>query len=130
MKFNVGDTVRVKPSSRSRYDTHTDDGYPGRVTNVARKYATAEYAITYDRPNGPYTRTRTIDFDMSTGRERGNDNYPVYVYTPDDLDRRNRRNAAIQALKDHHIDIAMGYSGRFTLERLEDLAGVVKAWTD
>jgi hypothetical protein len=128
MNINVGDEVRVKPASYRRHDKHPRDGYPGRITKVARKYATAEYTLEYADSSGLNSSTRIIEFDMETGRERDNNtNYPAYVYTPEMMDRKIRWEAALAILKDGDLEIRLGRVHSFTLEYLEALAEVIEA---
>jgi phage FluMu gp28-like protein len=126
MDIKTGDEVRVKPPS-TRYRKHSAEGYAGRVTKVARKYATAEYEHKYEDSLGEHTRTTTIEFEIATGRERYcNTNHPTYVYTPEAIELKNRAESATAAIKDSGLEFRIGHQHDFPLECLEALAAVLR----
>lgn len=124
---NPGDEVRVI-EGRRRYGR--SNIWTGRITSVARKYATAEYEVDTTYLNGkPKREKRTIEFDMATGYERYTyGTYGSRVRTPAQLDRAERHAAAVALLKAHHLEFAPGHANSFTLEQVEALAEVVKTW--
>jgi hypothetical protein len=126
MDIKVGDEVRVvEPNYRRRHENRPANGYPGRVTKVAHKYATAEYEV----PNGSGYYARTVEFEIANGRERAsNSNYVTFVCTPEEMDRSLRRSAALDTLKAHFIEIKMGHAASFTLEQLEALAATAEEY--
>lgn len=126
MDIKTGDEVRVIPRS-NRYRKHPAEGYAGKVTKVARKYATAEYEHKYKDSLGEHVRTDTIEFEIETGRERDSQtNYPAYVYTPEAIELKNRAEAAKATLKDSGLEFRLGHQRDFSPECLEALAAVLR----
>jgi len=101
-KLRPGDEVRVFPGGR--YAAHPDGGWPGVVTSVARKYATAEY------DDG-----QIVEFSMETGF--GRDAHPYYgmrVMTPAEIALDERRKQAEQVydqVRDQVYDQVYGQVG-------------------
>ena len=125
MDIKVDDEVRVVEPSYRRSSEKPENGYLGRVTRIARKYATAEYEVS--DASGCFTRT--VEFEIASGRERSNDsNYITWVFTPDEMDLKLRRKAAIATLKAHFIEFRIGHETRFTLEQLEALAATAEEY--
>lgn len=126
MDISVGSEVRVKPPS-TRYTKHPAGGYAGRVTKVARKYATAEYEHKYEDSHGERSRTVTIEFEIETGRERyNNTNHPAYVYTAAAMERKTRTEAAADVITNSGLEFRIGHQRDFSLECLEALAAVLR----
>ena len=127
--YKVGDEVRVFADRRR---PNVEGGYPGKVTKVGRKYGTAEYEVaTQDWRGLPRTDTRTIEFSLDDGSERGNtSNYAATVETPAQVLEDQRRRNAIAVLASAGIEFRIGRERWFTLEQIEALAEVVKGWED
>ena len=125
--IKVGDKVRVIMSRRYGHGKI----WAGRVTKVARKYATAEYEVETTYLNGkPKREKRTIEFDMATGIDRyaHGGTYGDRVRTPAQLEEADRRTGALAALRDHGIEFRPGRERTLTLKQVEALAEVVKSW--
>lgn len=76
---------------------HARRRYDGRVAKVARKYVTIEYW----RSSG---NTTTLEFDIATQKERGNDGYYAAVFrTPEAQDRIDRETAVRDTLKEFGV---------------------------
>ena len=91
-----------------------EGGWAGKVTKVARKYATVEY------------EQATTEFDMGTGIERGykgnNSTYATRVKTLAEVALDQRRSTASQTL--FRAGVSVNYPHRLSLEQLEALAEV------
>jgi hypothetical protein len=123
--YKEGDEVRVFDRRAHR---QSRNAYPGTVVSVARKYAIAEYERIFSRSDGTESsQTSTVQFDMATGRERGVDSmYCLLVMSRERAEADDRQAAAEQDLRDVGVRLDSGHS--FTLEQIEALAEVVKAW--
>ena len=129
-EIKVGDEVRV--FLRNPYHPDPEGGHVGEVTKVGRRYAAATYQrIGTNWRNEPETVTVTIEFDMETGYERG-DNYGNgrRVKTPVQLILGQRRDAALAVIKAAGIEFHLDREYNVTLEQIEALAEVVKGWED
>jgi hypothetical protein len=125
--YEVGQEVRVFEHRRGV--RNPDDGYPGTVTKVGRKYGTAEYDITTTNWNGePHVWHRSVVFCLDSGTERDGGSYAVKVRTPAQVAEDQRRSAALSVIKSAGIEFRIGRERRFTLEQVEALAEVVKGW--
>jgi len=133
--YKAGDEVRV--FHRDRYTPGPAAGYAGKVTKAARRYATAEYERT--RKVVPWhdeteTVTDSVEFDMTTGIERGYQHNGRLVKTPAQVAEDERRKEAIKeaiyVLSEAGIEFRLGRERSFTLEQIESLAEVVKGWED
>jgi hypothetical protein len=125
----VGDEVRITPRRSSKYDTTPEGGYAGTVIKVARKYATAAFVLAYESGGQQRRMDKTVEFDISTGIERGAFNQQGYlVRTPEQIERDNRESAAHAVLRDRGIEFRLGRSRSFSLELLEALAEVVRTF--
>ena len=122
--FKVGDEVRV--ITHTGYRKSPEGGHRATVVKIGRKYGTATYTrhrTAY--PPGPVEET--IEFDLTTGRERGStSNYSTRVKTLEEVALDERRAAADKILFDAGVSIRH----RPTLEQVEALAEVVKTWED
>lgn len=104
-----GDEVRVFPGRWRRVGKTPEGGYPGTVTGVARKYATAAYTVPY-ADGTPGGTERTVEFDMQTGRERGQDGtYGALVKTPAMAVRDALQAAALASIKEAGFEIRLGH---------------------
>lgn len=124
--MRAGDEVRV--FSRSRHQPAPEGGWPGRVTRVGRKYATAEYETQDpDYAGGTRVSLRTVEFDIETGDERGDRTQTgKYARSPEQVERGKRRAYAVAALSTCGIELRSSH--RLTTEQIEQLAAVVKTW--
>ena len=124
--INPGDEVRVIEGRRYG----SGQIWAGRIAKVARKYATAEYETTRTDWNGkPKREKRTVEFDMTTGWERGTyGTYGIRVRTPAQIEEQERRAGALAEIKAHGIEFKSGRERMLTLEQVEALAEVVKTW--
>ena len=97
-----------------RYAAHPDGGWPGVVTSVARKYATAEY------DDG-----QIVEFSMETGF--GRDAHPYYgmrVMTPAEIALDERRKQAERAIRDsRQVELRPGHN--LSLEQIAAIVGDV-----
>jgi hypothetical protein len=115
-----GDEVRV--ISGHPYRRTPPGGHRATVTNVARKYATAVYTIGLESHH-----ERTIEFEIATGLERGSTgNYGTHVWTPEQIDSRDRLDAAKAVLKNAGFEVRLGH--RPSGELIEALAEVAKTF--
>jgi hypothetical protein len=127
-KIKIGDEVRIANHGRTR--GIAAQRYDGIVVKVGRKYAIAEYEVIGKNMDGGERRTtRAVEFDMTTGIERGaSSNYGYYVRTPEQADRDDRRSAALAVLAAGGIEFRLGAERKFTLEQLEALAEVARTF--
>lgn len=126
--ISEGDEVRV--FNRSRYASTPEGGYQAVVTRVGRKYATAEYQrARTDFMGRPTSRAGTVEFDMATGYEKG-DEYGngLRVLTPAQVEADARLTAARAVLREVGVDITA--RSRLTGEQIEALAEVAKSFTE
>jgi hypothetical protein len=102
---------------------------PGKVTKVGRKYATATYQRTRTNwHNEPETVDVTVEFDMTTGFEKGDQYGNGYrVRTPEQEAAEQRRAAALTVLRDAGVDVTARSS--LTGEQIEALAATVASFT-
>ena len=124
--IKVGDQVRIIGSNL--YRKSPEAGHRATVIKVGRKYATATYTrMRTAHPAGEVTET--IEFDITTGREKGStSNYGARVETPEQVELRARQSAAEDVLSTRKIRLDFGHG--LTLEQIEALAEVVKTWED
>jgi hypothetical protein len=124
----IGDEVRI--ANRRHIRGIAAQRYDGIVIKVGRKYAIAEYEVIGKNMDGGERRTtRAVEFDMTTGIERGaSSNYGYYVRTPEQADRDDRRSAALAVLAAGGIEFRLGAERKFTLEQIEALAELVETF--
>lgn len=115
-----GDEVRLFITARRWRETQPVGGYPGTVTKIARKYATAMF-------ESVGAHGWEVTFDMETGLVRA-DTVGMRVRTPGQVERDERRKEALFLLKNHGIEFGFGRERSLTLEQVEALAEVVKRW--
>jgi hypothetical protein len=122
----MDDEVRIVV--RNHYRKMPEGGYVGKVTKVGRKYATAAYTVmTKDWHDKLVGSERTIEFDMETGRERGNPgNYAAEVITPAEAERRARHATALSVLQERKVRLESGHG--MSLEQIEALAALVESF--
>ena len=122
--IKAGDEVRV---FAARPD---DDGKPGIVTRVGRKWATATYeAVLHDWRGNEDRRQREIEFCIADGFERGDqfgNGYRVRTLAQVALDEREA--AAVKVLRD--AGISLDARRHFSLDQIEALAEVARTFTD
>jgi hypothetical protein len=114
-KFKVGDeVVLVSPSYRSgpaTTDTRT-------IAKVGRKYAYL---------TGSEWWIAKMPFDLETGIESGEGNYPHRIYTPQDYKDSQRRAKVLEAIKEHGIRWEFGGGQhKMSLAKLEKLLAVLE----
>jgi hypothetical protein len=125
--YKAGDEVRVFQGGRR--PGNPDDGWPGNVTRVSRKYAVAEYEWAYESIGRTIRTTATVEFDMATGHERGDtSSYGARVRTPAQVAEDRRRDEALRVVRTAGIEFRPGRAYSITLEQAEALAEVVKTW--
>lgn len=126
--INIGDEVRLFRSRRRRGPVVPEGGYRGTVTKVGRRWASAEFEQTWTDSQGKEQQIRSeISFDLETGIVRA-DTEGLYVRTPEQLDRDERRKMAVFVLGERGIEVKLGYGNSLTLEQLEALAEVTQTW--
>lgn len=114
MTYEVGQEVVFR--SRTGRRGHSSPDRVGKVTRVARKYCTVEFA--------GMRRLETLEFDKETGGERGNPQYPQYlgtIKTADEWAAIDRRANLLKALREIGVDL---YRVSVTSEQLEAVAVV------
>jgi hypothetical protein len=128
--IKAGDEVRV--FDYSRYHPSPEGGWAAVVVKVARKYATATYEVTDTDWNGkPRTSTRTVEFDISDGTERGGrSRWDLQVRTPAQAEQDKRRKLALAELREHGIEFRAGRERNFSLDQIEALAEVARTFTE
>jgi hypothetical protein len=120
--YKVGDEVRVFGTGHFRHERWT-----GHVIRTSRKYAWAEFEQTWTDSAGTEQRRQLeISFDMETGQQRGLNEF--YVKTPEQVEREERKAAAIMALEAAGIEMTPWRKAHITLEEAEALAEVVNGW--
>lgn len=123
--LKAGDEVRV--FRRGMYVRDPAEGWTGTVTKVGRKYGTAEYEYIPAAWSGTGRRTReaTVEFDLATGYEKG-DQYGngVRVKTLEQVALDERTKAAEKVLRD--AGFVTHAASTSPLELLEALAAVVE----
>jgi len=125
-----GDEVRVLCRIRRRSQDIPEGGYRATVTRTARKYATAAFTERWTGYAGQeQRREREINFDMETGQVRA-DTEGLYVRTPEQVERDERRRVALFHLDNAGVELKMWHRHHLTLEQIEALAEVVKTWED
>jgi hypothetical protein len=125
--IKAGDEVRVLCRISRRSQSIPEGGYRAIVTKVARKYATAVFTERWTLGGQEQRREREISFDMETGQARA-DTEGLYVRTPEQLDRDERRKVALFHLDNAGVELKMWQRSHLTLEQIEALAEVVKTW--
>ena len=127
--IKIGDKVRVL--SNNSYHPHPEGGYQATVVKVGRKYATATFPMTRKWLGREESYERTVEFDMTTGNERGGHSSIGYrVRSLAQLEQDERRAAAMVTLTAHNVKLEETWNRRFTLEQVEALAEVVKTFGD
>jgi hypothetical protein len=119
MDIKAGDEVRVFDQN-GRQMGQPAGGWVGRVAKTGRTLAYVTYPGAWP-PEGE-------KFSMSDGY-RPNDGYRHrYILTMDEVARRERRASAMAAINAAHVEITLSHRAAFSVERLEELAAVVKTW--
>lgn len=121
-KYEAGMEVRVF-GSRGMHHGAPDDGWQGKIISVARVYATAAYTI----PNAGFGEaTRTVEFSMHDGVERGYQENPSWgrsVMSTADAELRARRKRATSTMKRAGIEFRT--ARHMDLELAEAIAGAI-----
>lgn len=130
MDIKTGDEVRVTEGG-GRRGSSPPGGWAGRVTRTGRKYAAAEYEVTWVGHSGrPERSTRTIEFSMETGIERNSvSNFAGHVRTPGQVAEQARRDAARDTLFKAGISVN-GLFERLSVEQWEALAAVAATFPE
>lgn len=124
MDIKVGDEVRVtEPGHRRHGNGSPEGGWVGHVTKTGRKYATAEYVVTWDDYRGErQSGTKVIEFSMETGSERHSvSSFKASVSTIEQAELKIRQNKARDTLFKAGISVS-GTWDRLALEQWEALA--------
>lgn len=121
-EYEVGQELRVFSSRYSRLPKSPEEGWPGTVTKVARKYMTVTIECYSEG------RTAELSFDMATGIQRGDSassNYLAHVKTPERvaLDVRMKRAREVMAL--FGLQQETYFKPKFNLEQCEALAELI-----
>jgi hypothetical protein len=126
MDIKTGDEVRITLPRHHRHGASSPEGgYVGRVVKTGRKYATAEYEVTYTDYSGkPRSDTKSLEFSMETGAERdSSSSFRARVQTPEQAKAKVRQDKAREVLFKAGISVSGDWS-RLTLEQWETLAAV------
>lgn len=124
MDIKVGDEVRINlPRHRRHGDNSPEGGYVGRVIRTGRKYATAEYVVSYtDYSSKLRSDTRTVEFSMETGAERNSpSSFTARVRTPEQVEQEMRQSKAREVVSKAGLSVSGSWT-RLTIEQWEALA--------